>query len=455
MILSRRRSTVLSTLCLGCVLVAATEPLSAQRRGPRRVEPSEGNQLGHTKAATEAMVGYYQTAKHWALRSIVLLSFGKKWHPAGSEAILLAFRDKDKRLRCFALEVLLRSSPAHLPSQVTKDLLAELIAKQSKVRNKFYRERVQTVLSRALPKAGCETASAWQVWWSNNREKWVAPAWEAPDKKKLAEARKGGTVVTKFIERAFDLNSAGLDVTIVIDSTGSMQVTIDRARDALGEIVTMLSGIAPKLRVGLVHYRDLEDMGGGARMLMPLTSNVAKVRKKLSKLVAGGGGDSPERVAKGLGVALSPQLKWNMKANKVVIVMGDAPPKDPEAAVELARKANKDPGSALNRRAPTTGKKKKIRPFVINAISVGARPVEPFRDIAKAGGGAFAHIHMGGRRGAREPGRRRGPRARGPKNPQREVVRHILTLSFGARFEKQMSAFIDIFYAYRAEKLFK
>ena len=60
----------------------------------------------------------------------------------------------------------------------------------------------------------------------------------------------------------------------------------------------MLRGIAPKLRVGLVHYKEKGDFGDGdkrgAKVITPLSKNVATARKKLLKLKAKGGGDLPE-----------------------------------------------------------------------------------------------------------------------------------------------------------------
>ena len=48
-------------------------------------------------------------------------------------------------------------------------------------------------------------------------------------------AQRGATVGTSVLTRAFDLRDAGLDVAIVVDSTGSMQIAIDTARDAIAD----------------------------------------------------------------------------------------------------------------------------------------------------------------------------------------------------------------------------
>jgi hypothetical protein len=242
-----------------------------------------------------------------------------------------------------------------------------------------------------------------------------------------------------------------------------MQPTIDQARDALTEIILILRGIAPRFRMGLVHYRDFGDFKDGARLLVPLTTNVKQVREKLGKIVAGGGGDAPERVEKGLEISLSPKMRWKLSTNKLVIIIGDSPPhaEAKDRAIWLARNAHEKPGAVVAGRAkrssPLTGRRKlkqkpeKVRPFIISTIAVGRGPAGPFRAIAKAGGGAYVQIPGGGRRGGRGP---RGPRGhRG--NPSHRIVRQVLTLSFGERFKEQMRAFVDIYFQYREAKVFR
>ncbi len=431
---------------------------------------------GHSMKATEAMVAYYETADHWALRGVVLLSLGEKWHPVGSRMVLQALRDKDRRLRAYGIEALLRTDPAQLPAAVSKELVEELVSKQLQKDNRFFRSRVQEVLKRLAPAAGAEGPAAWSSWWSRERDRYAPAAWREPEQ--AGQAESGHTVVSTFVERAFDLRHAGLDLAICIDSTGSMQPTIDRARDALTEIIVILQGIAPRFRMGLVHYRDFGDFKDGARLLVPLTANVKQVRDKLGKIVAGGGGDIPERVEKGLEIALSPRMKWKTTTNKVVILIGDSPP-HPEAedrAIRLARDAHEKPAAVVAGRgavAPVTGVrakegKQEARPFLISTIAVGRGPARQFRAIAKAGGGSFVQLPGRGRGARRGRGGSPAPEGRGgadgsdgsagsensDDDPTRRIVRQILMLSFGERFKEQMRAFVDIYFQYQREKVF-
>ena len=85
-------------------------------------------------------------------------------------------------------------------------------------------------------------------------------------------------------------------------------------------------------------------------------------------------------------------------------------------------------------------KKGQPLPFVTSTIGIGRKGQhQSFREIAKAGGGAFALMDGAGS----------DPAA------SQTIVRHILTLAFGSRFRAEMNSFIDVYYEFRREKLFK
>ena len=432
------------------------------------------------KAATEAMKARYETAEHWVQKTVILLSLNHYWHPVGSDIVLAAVRDKDVRLRAYGIEALLRSEEGLLPNVVSPELLEELISKQLNRRNPYYRERVLEALARIAPKAGAKKKSEWRKWWRGAKEAWQPGKWLP---KGNAGGNKSGTVVG-VADRAFDLYNAGLELTICIDSTGSMQSTINAVAGALGQLVDILDGVSPKFRLGIVHYKDHDDLGRlGAKVIVPLAKNVATARKRLVKLRAIGGGDLPEAVAGGLELALGPKMKWNAEANKVVILIGDAPPHAADASkcVDLARKAHENPASL--RKGPTTGARAKAepRPFITSAIGVfrrlgpgfandpgyddfinsQKRMKQDFEDISKAGGGVFVELEFHVKKG-------RAPRAKKKKAKKKgkggntaaatatqKIVEHIMVLSFGSKFAREMRAFVGIFYAYKNAGLFK
>jgi len=468
-------------LALSFVVALSCQPdLGAQEAEKESGPPP----LALGKAATEALRARYETSEHWVQKTVILLSLNHYWHPAGSDIILAAVRDKDLRLRAFGIEALLRSEDGLLPNVVTPELLEELISKQLNQKNSHYRERLLEALARIAPKAGATKKSEWRKWWSGARATWQPGRWQP---KEQPDAKKGGTVVAA--DRAFDLYSSGLELVICIDSTGSMQSTIDAVAGALGQMVDILDGVSPKFRLGIVHYKDRADFGRiGAKVIVPLAKNVVAARKRLGKLRAIGGGDLPEAVDGGLELALGPKMKWKPEANKVLILIGDAPPHADKASkcVDLARAAHEDPGSLSKRKGPRTGPKKKPKakpqPFIVSTIGVflnligfdhnenydnfvnsQKRMKQDFADIAKAGGGVFVKLEFTIKKGRpsraeREKAKKAKKEGKGntrAKTATQVIVEHILVLSFGSKFAREMRAFVRIFYAYKDAGLFK
>ncbi len=443
----------------------AVAPLAAQSTPPP---------LG--KGTTEALVGRFEAAEHWVQKAVVLLSLNQYWHPVGNQMILAAIRDSDPRLKAFGLEALLRSDKELLPTLATPELLDELVGKQLGKKNELYQQRVGEVLALLVPEAGATQRSEWLAWWRQNKSTHQPKQWLPREQPKDTG---GGT--SAAAQRAFDLYQSGLDLMLCLDSTGSMQPTIDALAIALGEMADILSGISPKLRVGLVHYKDNDELGKhGAEVVQSLTKNIKGIRKKLEKMRAIGGGDLPEAVLGGLDLALSKKMKWNADANKIAVLIGDAPPhpKEKQQAIDLARTAFEKPGSQ-NDKKPTTGARKPEKPYLTSAIGVFVKfgpnvklgpgyaqfkeaqetMRKDFKEIAQAGGGVYVEVEFlfeGGppptskeKRAAKKKGGGAASKA------TREIVEHILVLSFGERFKVEMKEFVRIFYAYKEAGLIK
>lgn len=443
-------------------LAVAVAPTRAQGAGAK---PALG------RDATEALVARYGASDHWVQKVVVILSLNGYWHPAGADMLVTAMRDRDPRLRAFGLEALLRSDAALLPKVATQALLDELVQRQLGVSNKRYRARVEAALARMVPDAGVEGRSGWSRWWRANREAHQPEAWQ---KKEQPDLAAGGTAAAAT--RAFDLYQSGLDLMICIDSTGSMQPTIDALARALGEMADLLDGISPKMRLGVVQYKDEGELGdAGARVVQPLNKNVKAARKKLEKLRASGGGDLPEAVLGGLDLALQKKMKWKADANKLVIVIGDAPPHAHQTSklVDLARAAFEEPGThGLDNKKPTTGARKKETPFLTSTMGVFLKFADglqvqglqqfkasqeqmrtDFQEVAEAGGGVFVEVEFV--IDSLQPKTSKQKRADEKKDggivdaATRKIVEHILVLSFGERFRVEMRDFVQIFYAYK------
>lgn len=469
-ILSLARRALLGT---GLALVATSSIAPSQAAAPSP---------GLSRLATEALASVYPNREHWMQKVVLLLSLGTSWHPAGTPMVLQAIRDKDPRLCAFGIEALARTDAALLPKLATAELMEELIARQLTRSNAHLQERVLLALSRLAPAAGAKDRAAWTTWWNGAKATFAPEPWakeEANDSK--------GAATSATAQRAFDLYQTGLDLAICIDSTGSMQPTIDALAGALDEMVDILDGISPKLRLAIVQYKDYADFGkAGAKVVQPFTKNVRAARKNLGDLNADGGGDLPEAVLGGLTVTLDPKMNWQMDANKLLVLIGDAPPHPAEASkcVDIVRMAHDAPGSAPGK--AVTGPKTTTTPtpFLTSCIGVflelkgklreqegyrefmdsQKRMREDFTQIAAAGGGTFVDVTFTftdeqpkekpkNKEKAKEQQRDAGRSIASAAT--RKIVEHILVLSFGEQHKEAMREFVRIFFEYKDADLIK
>lgn len=423
-------------LALALALVLAPGLVAAPQRAARLTE----NQ-------TRLRIGQYREAEHWALKALVLLSLGRDWHPAGGEIVLDGLRSKDAHLRAFALETLARTSPLALPSVVDEAILDRLIRFELRSRAELVRQRATLVLRCVFPEAGLSGARQWESFWRDREGTYRPAPWAAPEVE-----LDGRSVAEAPFRRALDLYESGLEIAICVDSTGSMQLMIDATAAATDDLVKILGAVAPDLRIGLVHYKDRGDLASGAAILARLSRDTGRVASRLARLEARGGGDIPECVEAGLRLTFDRRrMGWRRDSNKLVVVVGDAPPHEAsiDRCLDLVREAHERPfgrraGEATTHRAFGVSSAAPTRPFVTAAIGVGREVVaEPtrtsFSKIADAGGGAYTEITT-----------ERDVRAKCD-----EIVTRVLELAFGRRFEAQIAVFVDVYFRYERAGLLR
>jgi hypothetical protein len=431
------------------------------------------------QAATEAIVARYSAAQHWVQKAVTLLSLNTWWHPAGAVMITAALKDKDPRLVAFGLEALLRADSALLPSVATTELLDDLIVRQLARSNDLVVERTLAALKRLAPKVDATDKAGYARWWTNAKATWAPEPWSK------REPAEGGKATMAVAQRAFDLYQTGLDMVVCIDSTGSMQPTIDALGAALGEMVDILDGLSPKMRLAIVHYKEYGELGKtGAKVVQPFSKNIAAAQKELGDLRADGGGDLPEAVLGGLEQSLDAKLNWKKDANKLVVLIGDAPPHPHERTkvIDLVRAAHDNPGNRGNK--PTTGAKVPETPFLTSCIGVvvtleGKLKDQPgyaafvdsqktmredFTAIAQAGGGVYVEVEFtftdepppaSGKERKEKAKEQEKARDQVASGATRRIVEHILVLSFGEQFAAEMREFVRIFYDYKVAGLIK
>ncbi|MEK7431529.1 MAG: vWA domain-containing protein [Cyanobacteriota bacterium] len=118
-----------------------------------------------------------------------------------------------------------------------------------------------------------------------------------------------------------------LDLTFLVDATGSMGDEIASIQKTIKDVSTKIQNLSPKpekIRYSLVSFRDRGDIYRVKRY--DFTTNLGFFQDSLNELAAGGGGDYPESVNEGLDQAINKVTWTDNNAIRLVFLVGDAPP---------------------------------------------------------------------------------------------------------------------------------
>jgi len=247
----------------------------------------------------------------------------------------------------------------------------------------------------------------------------------------------GWSLGSSFGQYVGGLRKVGLDVALVVDATGSMQNVIDEMKHRLDDLVSTMQRLVPTARIGAVAFRDRGDdkVATAPRQSedfvvrwTDLTFNGKKVKTFLGGIVAEGGGDWEEAVKDGLETAMR-QLKWRPDAKKVIILVGSSPPHQADRA---AMRQLVDDWHARGGVVSTIDvsqllheeHERKLHRWLYGEELQTVTPLpefyqqlrESFDAIAREGGGAMIQLGQ-----------------------QEALVRHLLVLTFGKTWEKDMA----------------
>lgn len=247
----------------------------------------------------------------------------------------------------------------------------------------------------------------------------------------------GVSLGTSFGRYVGGLRKVGLDVALVIDSTGSMQNVIDELKERLDDLTTTLQRLVPTARIGAVAFRDRADRKVATApreseeflvRWTDLTFNGKKVKTFLGGIVAEGGGDWEEAVKAGLETAMR-QMKWRSDAKRVIILVGSSPPHadDIPAIKRLVAEWRGRAGvvSTIDvSRVLHEEFERKLHKWVHGEDLQQASPLpefykqvqETYTDVAREGGGEMIAMEQSG-----------------------ALLRHVLTLTFGRGWEKDVA----------------
>lgn len=144
--------------------------------------------------------------------------------------------------------------------------------------------------------------------------------------------------VESSVGKVISTGSDGLDLCFVVDTTGSMGDDIDNAKENMASILDHLAEKTEDYRVALIDYRDYPERTGfdsdyPYKVQLDFTNNTASIIDAINGLDLGNGGDGDETVYSGLMAAV--KLDWRLDAKKVIIILGDAAPLDPEPITDF------------------------------------------------------------------------------------------------------------------------
>jgi len=138
------------------------------------------------------------------------------------------------------------------------------------------------------------------------------------------------------------LRRTGLDVTIVIDGTGSMRLIIDDVKSKMKQLVLAIHRLVPTARIGIVVF------GGRGEPIQveALTVSPDKLLFFLNSIQAHNGGEWQEDTLGAVRTAVD-RMGWRPEAKKVIVLVGDTPPfdEDTEPVLGEVRKFTADNGT--------------------------------------------------------------------------------------------------------------
>jgi hypothetical protein len=227
----------------------------------------------------------------------------------------------------------------------------------------------------------------------------------------------------RFAAYVQGLRETGLDVVFVVDTTGSMEWVLDEVNERIIDIVDAVRLLVPVSRFGVVAYRDFGEPGYVTK-LQNLTFSLRKLMRFLGELTAVGGGSHQEAVYEGVRVAID-RGGWRLGAQKVIIVIGDAPPHNDAVAPLMAAGRAFAQGSGqisaldVSRDANPALLEAKLG-RAVNRVFYTDRPMLDYQLLAEAGGGIASTM-----------------------DGDIKITRQLMSLIMGGQFAREMTLLLE------------
>ncbi len=148
---------------------------------------------------------------------------------------------------------------------------------------------------------------------------------------------------TNFLElKTSCIKPKSIDIAFVVDATGSMGDEIQYLKLDLQEIIKKINDTLPQLKINLgsVFYKDTTD--DYLTVYSDFSQDIKVTSDFIADKSAGGGGDYPEAVHRGLDVAIN-KMSWTEESiAKIIFLVLDAPPHEtPSVIAELQQLISK------------------------------------------------------------------------------------------------------------------
>ena len=221
----------------------------------------------------------------------------------------------------------------------------------------------------------------------------------------ILESSRGLPSGDGFRSTVAQIRKSGLEIVFVVDSTGSMGGVLQGAKKRIAGMLEVLHALVPDTRIGIITYRDSGKDEDYLMRQIPLSRDHYRAAGFVQTLTAKGGGDRDEAVYEALLAAL--QLRWGSGAQRVVVLVGDAPPHPSTEGVIM----NKLKAFASDGRSH-------VHAIVTSESGIANVPADTkaaFEKIAKAGRGVCI-----------------------PFDDEETVLRQVLSLAFGHAFRRDL-----------------
>lgn len=223
----------------------------------------------------------------------------------------------------------------------------------------------------------------------------------------ICDAEKAVTNALKTKEKSVNSvvkpdAAGGLDLCFVVDTTSSMGDDIDDAKANMNDILDKLTQKSEDYRVALIDYRDFPERAGiydyPSKVQLAFTGDKSEITDAINGLDLGSGGDVRETVYSALMDAIN--LDWRTDATKAIIVLGDAPPLDPEPntgyTLDSVLSALKGADVEIDMDNSDTRVLDSADDSFIKVFSVGTSASEQasefFSDISESTGGSYTDV---------------------------------------------------------------